>query len=281
MKPVKEKVGKRIHEIRTNLGYSLSEFGKLIGDSPKSSVNNWEKGISLPKEDKLEKIAILGNTTPDQILYGELYEYVFDLVKQNLNLELNDQFIFMILMAAAPHKLSYHDDVRWLQGVKKILETSTIEKQTQALIYVPVGSMENLYIGQINIKDIEQSEFNNGFDPLYYIYADVKDNILHVIPFPLNKNSKQLLFNPPNFIETRGEHVYFTNNFEKINLDISNSCIIYYGIDETTLSENIIKFKYQEKEDNFHIDNSLHIDLVPSFKSELQKAILELKNTNH
>ena len=49
MKPNK-KVGERIREIRTNLGYSMDEFGSLLGDSPRSSVNNWEKGVSIPKK---------------------------------------------------------------------------------------------------------------------------------------------------------------------------------------------------------------------------------------
>ncbi|MGC2993763.1 helix-turn-helix domain-containing protein, partial [Enterococcus faecalis] len=56
-----------MREIRTNLGFSMDEFGSLLGDSPRSSVNNWEKGVSFPKRDKLEKIAILGNMLPDQI----------------------------------------------------------------------------------------------------------------------------------------------------------------------------------------------------------------------
>ena len=76
MKPDTIEVGRRIKGIRTNLGYSMSQFGELISNSPKTTVNNWERGINLPKEDKLKKIALLGKVTTNELLYGSPEEFI-------------------------------------------------------------------------------------------------------------------------------------------------------------------------------------------------------------
>lgn len=76
MKPQKEKVAKRIYQIRKNLGYSMEEFGKLLGDIPKSTVNNWEKGISIPKRKTLEKIATVSGRTISWLYFGNMEAYI-------------------------------------------------------------------------------------------------------------------------------------------------------------------------------------------------------------
>ena len=60
MKVDQQRVAKKIREIRTDLGYSMAQFGELISNSPKTTVNNWERGINLPKEDKLKKNRLIG-----------------------------------------------------------------------------------------------------------------------------------------------------------------------------------------------------------------------------
>ncbi|MDT9120633.1 helix-turn-helix transcriptional regulator, partial [Escherichia coli] len=54
-KPNVAEVGKMISQIRMDLGCSMAQFGELVSDSPKTTVNNWERGINLPKDDKLKK----------------------------------------------------------------------------------------------------------------------------------------------------------------------------------------------------------------------------------
>lgn len=66
----KQCVGMRIKQVRELQGLSMKAFGKLVSDSPRSTVNNWEKGMSVPKAQTLENIAILGNTTVHYLLYG-------------------------------------------------------------------------------------------------------------------------------------------------------------------------------------------------------------------
>ena len=63
-------VGNRIRNIRTNiLGLSMSDFGKKIDSNVKSgTVANWETGKNLPNNNRLLKIAKLGNVTVDELL---------------------------------------------------------------------------------------------------------------------------------------------------------------------------------------------------------------------
>ena len=66
----KKQVGHRIMTIRKRNYLTLIEFAKKIGAS-KSSASDWEKGFRLPPEGVLTKIAIMGNTTVDKLLYGD------------------------------------------------------------------------------------------------------------------------------------------------------------------------------------------------------------------
>ena len=80
----KKQVGRRIMTIRKRNYLTLIEFAQKIGAS-KSSVSDWEKGFRLPPEVALTKIAILGNTTVDKLLYGngnnEVEEIYQNLIK--------------------------------------------------------------------------------------------------------------------------------------------------------------------------------------------------------
>lgn len=58
----------------------MARFGKLLGNTSASTINNWEKGNNLPKKGRLEQIALLGNTNVSWLLYGEFDQYVYDLL---------------------------------------------------------------------------------------------------------------------------------------------------------------------------------------------------------
>ena len=86
----KKQVGRRIMVIRKRKLLTLIEFAEKVGAS-KSSVSDWEKGFRLPPEATLTKIAIMGNTSVDKLLYGndineieELYKSLIKLPKKEL-----------------------------------------------------------------------------------------------------------------------------------------------------------------------------------------------------
>ena len=77
-------IGKKIRNIRKNLGYSQLEFSKVVG-ATKSSVANWENGYNYPNNDRLKVIAELGNTTVNQLLNSnQLSDYSTDELIQEL-----------------------------------------------------------------------------------------------------------------------------------------------------------------------------------------------------
>ncbi|HCD8415760.1 TPA: helix-turn-helix transcriptional regulator, partial [Enterococcus faecium] len=54
----KTSVGNRIRLVRKELGLSMKEFGKKITPTAADSiVSRWERGISLPNNDRLTQIA--------------------------------------------------------------------------------------------------------------------------------------------------------------------------------------------------------------------------------
>lgn len=85
----KMSVGKRIHRIRIFRGLNLREFGELIAntmnlpkkDGPSDSiVSRWEKGVSLPNNERLKAISEIGCISVEELLYGSPKDYLFDLL---------------------------------------------------------------------------------------------------------------------------------------------------------------------------------------------------------
>ena len=93
----KKQVGRRIMAIRKRNFLTLIEFAKKVGAS-KSSVSDWEQGFRLPPETTLTKIAIMGNTSVDKLLYGDGKNEIEELYKSLIKLpkgELVDLIIRM------------------------------------------------------------------------------------------------------------------------------------------------------------------------------------------
>lgn len=116
MKPNKKKVGQRIHKVRTSKDMTMEEFGSLIDSSPKSTVNNWEKGNNLPSKKKLEKIALIGGITTDWLKYGDLNEYISDLLKDKFDETIypKDTVLKNFIPMMDARGLRYNDDLQIL-----------------------------------------------------------------------------------------------------------------------------------------------------------------------
>ncbi|PGR00889.1 transcriptional regulator, partial [Bacillus cereus] len=65
-------------------GMTLEEFGKQILNANKSVVSKWEKGITVPNNERLAKIAEIGNVTIEYLLSGNPFD--------NLSLEEKQYF---------------------------------------------------------------------------------------------------------------------------------------------------------------------------------------------
>lgn len=87
MKPDPLAVRYRIKSIRGKLGLNQKDFAKLI-DATVPAVSNWENGRSLPNNERLKRIAAVGNTTVDDLIKGnskKTVEETVDEIKDNFN----------------------------------------------------------------------------------------------------------------------------------------------------------------------------------------------------
>ena len=89
----KKDVGLRIRSIRKNRGMTLEDFGDLLNPPASDSiVSRWERGVSLPSNERTKQIAKEGNITVDELLYGNPLERYSDeeLLKELLRRKQNN-----------------------------------------------------------------------------------------------------------------------------------------------------------------------------------------------
>jgi putative transcriptional regulator len=77
----KNHLGKLIEAIRVSLNKNKKEFAEMF-DTNGSLVSKWEKGTVKPSAERLTKIAELGNTTVEYLLYGSLEDYARGLLNE-------------------------------------------------------------------------------------------------------------------------------------------------------------------------------------------------------
>lgn len=71
----KEVIAKNIKKIRTSHGLTMEQFGDLF-DAHKSLVSKWEKGMSAPSRERLQKICDYANISLPEIMGISLEEKV-------------------------------------------------------------------------------------------------------------------------------------------------------------------------------------------------------------
>lgn len=271
----KKKVGEKIHAIRKQHGYSMEQFGKQIGNAPRGSVNSWEKGVNLPNKERLELIAIMGNTTSDELLYGSLNDYVSDLIVNNLGIKISHQFIYPFVEMLKSRGFTYGDDVEILRFAQGFFNANNIATRRPSLFYSPISTQDNLFIGYLETAPDTKI-------PKYFVFSDIKKNTLHITTYTLNKDSSYL-YTYPSTMTNSGEHDYFTSGLMVLQLNLRNLTLIYYGIDTELLEVQIFQFNYDAESDSL-ILNTEKIDsseLYAPFEESIKKELLYLKYSIH
>ncbi|GGC79899.1 helix-turn-helix domain-containing protein [Enterococcus wangshanyuanii] len=162
--------GQRIKDIRCQHNYSMARFSKLVGNSSASTVNNWEKGNNLPKEERLEKLAILGNTTVNWIRYGSFEEYVVRLLSQNrLNGSLQKEQLQQLMQTLKKQKISYLQDLEILTIAHELFPnlfetTYQISRSQKNNLVISEDSM----IYRIEQDDQYRTDFLPKIDALFH-----------------------------------------------------------------------------------------------------------------
>ena len=242
----KKMVGERIHQIRQQNGYSMEQFGKQIGDAPRGSVNSWEKGVNLPNKERLEMIAIMGNITVNQLLYGSFSEYVRDLIYNSLGIKISYHFTEPFAAQLQIQGFTYGDDVEILRFAKGFFNANKVATTRPSLFYNLISEQDRVYIGYLE-------EGQNKTVPKFFVFSDVEKNVLHVLPYNLNNSFEHNYAYPPAITEPEG-HDYFTSGFTALQLTLRGFTLIYYGVDSTYWEAEISKFEYDIKTDTLVLD---------------------------
>lgn len=174
--------GKRIREIRGQHKYSMALFSNLVGNSSASTVNNWEKGNNLPKQERLEKIAILGNTTADWIRYGEFPEYLKKLLDgASLRQPLDEEQLKQLVHVLKKQKISYSQDLKILTTANKLFpELFETSYQLQLSEHRTPLIAEDFNTYQIEQNDRYRTDFLPMIEELLYD-SDQKENNASVL----------------------------------------------------------------------------------------------------
>lgn len=177
-------VGLRIQSIRKQLGETMETFGERFNVG-KGTVNNWEKGRSIPKKPTLLLISEAGNVTIDELLYGsksEHIEYLFTkkesetfrdypfISKEQLHKLVQDKKEILLSKDLSEwdyHRISKYIDRFFDKIVQKIpLTTDDMLLEIVATINNNITWVRGLY----NEKGLKKkgSIQNYNLDPKYY-----------------------------------------------------------------------------------------------------------------
>src|SRR5690625_2146773 len=91
MKANAKKVGKRIKMLRQKNNLTLKGLEKELS-IPFSTINSWERGVSVPRKKTLIKISNFFNVDENWLMYGSIVEYLTDVIKYyGLEEQINDK----------------------------------------------------------------------------------------------------------------------------------------------------------------------------------------------
>lgn len=165
-----QNVGSRIRSIRKNLGLSMEKFGKLFDPhASKGVVSNWENNYNLPNNNRLRKIAEIGGTTVEKLLYGSYPEYVVQVIQTIMTSKIRTERQDKIF---------------------KIFNLLSLQETEESILNFLSEIAEEAQISNISIGDqdafetlllVQLSELNtNEIDLLYAISANLQ-RIIQVI----------------------------------------------------------------------------------------------------
>lgn len=151
----KEKVGNRINKIRISNRYTLEEFGKLF-DTSKSNVHRWENGQAIPNKSRIEKIALQGKITVNELLYGNVEEFTRANIEGILTIFSENQKEYIIKEVSKNTTL----DINYIDKI-----ISYIENRFDYFINPVLSEWESLP-ENIDFEEIEKQEFQKTSDRL-------------------------------------------------------------------------------------------------------------------
>ena len=192
----KKAVGRRIEFIRKEKGMTLEEFGKLF-NATKGNVSLWQKGSSLPSNERLVQIAKISGRTVEQILYGFDYESrIQQIIRNSPSINNNNYKTYYEELT-----VRYFEKINYLypteeEVIKKyldIVETRKTELTLNSMVDSlgnNIDAIEQHYQGFININMDDINKLNTEH------LQELSDNINEAVE--KQREIKTLLYNLDN-----------------------------------------------------------------------------------
>lgn len=150
-------IGKRIKKIRTDKKWTLEQFGQLVLDAGRGTVSNWENGTFLPNDKRLERIALIGNISVEELLYGSIPEFIetiFNIFEKN-DFHIENQTKDYVLSVAQSKQYSYHNISNIIGEILNLHPDFAYQNNYHSLL------------GKFNVFDSQVRTFSFENDALY------------------------------------------------------------------------------------------------------------------
>ncbi|CZQ88575.1 Hypothetical protein TFLO_1025 [Trichococcus flocculiformis] len=187
-------LGNRIKSIRLEKSMNLKEFGYYIDNTSDSIVSRWEKGKSVPNAKRLKLIANAGGISVNELLYGDLTNYVYALAEdfkqnppdkesreslENMSEDQYKMLISVLIERVKRKRLSYEDKEKieaelQLLAVKHFWDFPSISIQDYSLLGILNKELTELKEGMLLHED-EKEEYERWIQLIEKFIAEVKD----------------------------------------------------------------------------------------------------------
>ncbi|QYG31943.1 helix-turn-helix domain-containing protein [Mammaliicoccus sciuri] len=268
----KNEIGKRIRQIRVGLGLSMAKFGEEIDkSSPVKSgvVSNWENGKQIPNNQRIKRIAELGNKTVDYLLYG------------------NDEEAYKIGLDFYYHLINEYSESTQIGKALRFFD----DKKRKSLIINSINRLFNIPILNEKIKTLNDVKENYGYadwmkDVFYEEYKRLVKTNTNLI-YSVEDNILDSLCELEEIENAKDIYTYYPNDSEFPNL--SDSVIRIQTIDkginlklieelENILSKTqkeILKLKEKYPDENYKYDNSTLLKVLDHDTAKFKNLLID------
>lgn len=183
-------IGRRIKNIRLQQGMTTEKFAKIFHErSPsKGTISKWENGHYLPNNDRLKRIAEVGETTVDYLLNGSIEDAILSEINVYLDnqegIELSQNSRKRVTKEALQNSLknpiinTIYGDENEANLFRSCIHDE-IRKATMRLVnhtdFTNNGFIRFTTIGLENLENEMQDYLNNG------ISADLYNDTINII----------------------------------------------------------------------------------------------------
>lgn len=273
----KVEVGKRIFAIRKSMGLTMKEFGELMGDPAASDsiVSRWEKGVSIPNNERLKRIAELGGITTDDLLLGDsdkekliinqvenhISDFPFTNSEKEFLNNIKEELIPLILQRVRDYKSEVPSLGHWFLYVDDRLENLADIHSSAFSISVFDISFEKLNLPKIK-EDLE------------YFYS----NITSLDQKTLNKELNKTKQNKRNYIAIELNNLLESDQDHNINKLAFEDTVNCFNQIDISIDEMDFMTVYMQNLYYYEDQNGYRINSKESYAKFLEERIDVLEN---